>query len=133
MKQDKFPLPIKISWYVAIVYSAVSLPVEIVRRWHQLTDLHYFAAWFDEFLIAGLLLYAVYRTYKSFSDGQRFLTASWGFAFGMMYASFFIQLQNKQLPDPSGAPVEIVLLVKGIFFTICIVGLVLSLFKLNDN
>jgi len=133
MKQDNFPITIKISWYAAIVYSAISIPIELFRRWHQLTDLYYFAAWFDEFLVAGFLLYAVYRTYQSLSDGRRFLTASWGFACGMMYASFFIQLQNKHLPDPSGASIEIVLLVKGLFLTTCIVGLVLSLVKLNEK
>ena len=133
MKQDKFPLPIKISWYAAIIYSAISLPVELVRRWHQLTDLHYFIAWFDEFIISGFLLYSVWRTWKSLSDGQRFLTASWGFASGMMFAGFFIQLNNRQLPDPTPVPIEVVLIVKGVFFSVCVVGLILSLIKIKDE
>ncbi len=133
MKQDEFPLPIKISWYTAIVYSCISITIELVRRWHQLTDLHYFIAWFDEFIVAGFFLYSVWRIYKSLSGGQRFLTASWGFASGMMFSSFFIQLNNRQLPDPAPVPVEVVLIIKGFFFSVCVVCLLLSLTKIKTS
>jgi len=118
---------LKISLLLAIILGIAGPVIEVVRRWHQLTDLHYFFAWFDDFLACGFLLFAALRTYKSQQSGQRFLTAAWGFATGMMYSSFFIQWMNQNLPDPSGVPVKTVLVIKFTALLLCAAGLLLSL------
>ena len=124
--KPNFPTPIRISCILAIIIGTTCIPLELVRRWHQLTDFHYFFAWFDDILMGGFLLWGVWKMYRSI-NGQRFLIAAWGFANGLIYASLFFQLTNQNLPDPSGVSVSIVLLVKFIGFVIGVTGLLLSL------
>ena len=117
----------KISVRLALLTGIILPVIEVIRRWHQLLDLHYFFAWFDDFLIGGFLLFAVWKVNVSAVNGQRFLTAAWGFATGMAYASFFIQFINQSLPDPSGLPVKAVLAFKFAGLILCMTGLLLSL------
>lgn len=77
------------------------------------------------------VLLGVWKVYHS-ANGQRFLSAAWGFATGMIYASFFIQFANKNSPDPSGVSVDIVLIVK-FFALVSIAGLFLALLPNIDR
>ncbi len=124
---NSYPLLLRISILFAICGGFVVIMLETMRRWHQMTDLHYFAAWFDDYLAGGFLIYAGFRTIQSLSNGIIFLNTAWGFATGMMYASFFIQLQNLQVPDPSSLPSVTVVMIKGVFFFGCIINLILTL------
>ncbi|HUR30433.1 MAG TPA: hypothetical protein VMZ69_03320 [Saprospiraceae bacterium] len=121
------PLNIKISTYFALFGGILIIVLETIRRWHQLTDIHFFPAWFDDYLAGGFLIFAAIRTMKSPGGGLRFLTAAWGFATGMMYYSFFIQLSSLDKPDPSSLPATTVVFIKGILLFGCIANLILSL------
>jgi len=139
MNKPKFPITVKISCILAIIIGVTGIPLELARRWHQLTDLHYFFAWFDDVIMCSFLLLGVWKIYRSV-NGQRFLTAAWGFTTGLIYSSFFIQLANKDLPDPSGVSVDIVLAVKFFALAVSATGLWLSLLtntgrakNLNNN
>lgn len=126
MNNPNFPIAIRISCILAVTIGLAGIPLELIRRWSQLTDLNYFFAWFDDVIMCSFLLLGAWKVYRS-ANGQRFLTAAWGFTFGMMYASFFIQFSNRNIPDPSGVAVDIVLAVKFLALAVSIAGLLLSL------
>lgn len=126
MNKPAFPGTLKISCILAIIIGVTCIPFELTRRWHQLTDLHYFFAWFDDIIMGSFLLWGVWKTYRS-RNGQRYLTAAWGFASGLIYSSLFFQFANRDLPDPSGISVNIVLAGKFLAFAISIAGLFMSL------
>jgi len=132
MNKPNFPIAIKISCTLAIILGVIGIPVELTRRWNQLTDLNYFLVWFDDVIACSFLLFGVWKIYRS-ANGHRFLTAAWGFASGMMYGSFSTQFFNRNLPDPSGISVDIVLAVKFFGFIVCIAGLLLSLLANLDR
>jgi hypothetical protein len=113
----KMPTSLAVSVYAGFVLGTLVPLLETVRRWHQLTDLRYFINWFDDYLLAGLVLWAAWKTYRFPAGGQRFLAAAWGVATGVGFDSFFGQLQELHQPDPAPVAVEIVLLVKGILLT----------------
>ena len=127
-----YPLNIKISAYFALFGGILIIILETIRRWHQLTDIHFFPSWFDDYLAGGFLIFAAIKTMKSLNAGLRFLNASWGFATGLMYCSFFIQLVAPDQPDPSSLPTTTVIFIKGIFLLGCLANLILSLLR-NPN
>lgn len=125
--QEKSSLALKVSMYVAFVGGVITPALETIRRWHQMSDLHYFISWFDDYLVGGFLFFAAWKTFKSPANGQRFLIAAWGFATGMIFGSFFSQLQAINQPDPEPVSSVTVVIIKGIMFIICIVSLILAL------
>ena len=129
--QKKIPLGLRISMYVAFVGGILTPILETIRRWHQMSDLHYFISWFDDYLIGGFLFFAAWKTHKMPDSGHKYLIAAWGFATGMIFYSFFGQLQALNQPDPSQISSTVVLLIKGIMFSICIVSLILALMHKN--
>lgn len=130
--KSAFPGTLKISCLLAIMIGVTCIPLELARRWHQLTDLQYFFAWFDDIIMGSFLLWGVWKTYRS-RNGQRFLAAAWGFATGLIYSSLFFQFSNRNLPDPSGVSVNIVLAGKFLAFAISIAGLFMSLLTNNGS
>jgi hypothetical protein len=100
---------------------------ETVRRWGTWRDEP--AAYFDDFFLGGLLLYGAWRVWQNPRAGQRFLAAGWGFACGMVYGSFFSQLQRIRLGEADPAPIssEWVAVIKGVGFALAIVSLAASL------
>lgn len=124
---NKQLLRIKISMYLAFVGGILTPILETVRRWHQLSEIRYFITWFDDYIIGGFLFFAAWKTYKSLAKGRKYLIASWGFATGMSFYSFFSQLQAINLPDPAPVSSSTVAIVKGIMFLGCIISLVFSL------
>ena len=99
---------------LAIVLGVLLPVAETVRRWRQLADPRMAPAWLDDYLIGAFLLYGAWQVGKDAHRGQASLAAAYGFACGMAYAAFFIQLADITQPDPSGIPVVVVLTLKAI-------------------
>lgn len=124
--KNNLPVRIKVSMSTAFI-AGVLLPVlETIRRWNQLLDMHYFISWFDDYLIGGFLFFAAWKAKKSLITGRQYLIAAWGFATGMAFSSFFMQLQNLDAGDPAPIYSESVAWVKGVMFIVCIACLWLS-------
>lgn len=113
----------------ALAYVAgVVLPIgETIRRWHQLGDLRMAPAWMDDWIIGLLLLYGAWRTRHDVVHGRAVLAAAWGFACGMGYFSFFSELMNLTLTDPSGFPATTVAVVKGLMLAVAVAALIATL------
>jgi hypothetical protein len=106
----------------------VVLPiVETIRRWHQLGDLRMAPMWLDDWIIGLFLLYGAWRTRDGASSGRAVLAAAWGVACGMGYMSFFGELSNLGLTDPSGLPSITVAVIKGVMVALALAALVLTL------
>lgn len=112
---------------LAIVLGIITPLLETIRRWHTWMDNP--PAFFDDYIIGGLLLYGAWRVGKNARTGQKFLAAAWGFALGMVYFSFFSQLEQMRAgaADPAPVSTEWVLAVKGIGFILILLGFVSSL------
>ena len=120
-------MAIKFSRNLAIVVGIVTPVLETVRRWSTWQESP--AAFFDDFILGGLLLLGAWRVSKDVRTGQKYLTAGWGFMCGMVYPSFFGQLEAMRAGEIDPAPIssEAVLVVKGIGFALAIIGLITSL------
>jgi hypothetical protein len=106
----------------------IVLPIiETLRRWEQLGDPRAFPAWFDDWIIGALLLYGWWRTRPGATGGRPMLAAAWGFACGMGYMSFFIQLDELSQSDPSGLPSTTVVVIKGVMVSVAVVALIATL------
>ena len=120
-------MSIRFSRDAAFVLGVLTPVAETIRRWSTWREDP--AAYFDDFFLGGLLLLGAWRVWKDPRSGQRFLTAGWGFACGMIYPSFFFQLERvrRGLPDPAPISSEWVLAIKGVGFAVAILSLVLAL------
>ena len=105
--------------------------LETIRRWHTWQENP--PAFFDDYILGGLLLYGARRVGKDPESGQKFLSAAWGFTFGMVYSSFFWQLEQMRLGAIDPAPISSgwVAIIKGIGFGLSILGFVTSLRKVS--
>jgi hypothetical protein len=105
--------------------------LETIRRWHTWMDDP--PAFFDDYILGGLLLFGAWRVSKNAESGQKFLAAGWGFMCGMAYYSFFSQLVRIRTGQIDPAPVssEWVAVIKGIGFALAIIGLLTSLRKVS--
>lgn len=124
---------IRLSRYLAIFLGIITPLLETVRRWSTWQQNP--AAFFDDYILGGLLLYGAWRVGRDAKAGQKFLTAGWGFALGLVYLSFFGQLEDIRLglADPAPVSSEWVLCVKGIGFILIIIGFITSLMKVSDS
>lgn len=122
-------MTIRLSKNLAILIGLIAPILETIRRWHTWTEDP--PSLFDDYILGGLLLYGAWRVSRDAVSGQKFLAAAWGFALGLVYASFFFQLYQYRIGagDPAPVPAEWVLIVKGIGFLVVILGFVLSLRK----
>ena len=118
---------LQFSRYLAIVAGVVLPCLETARRWQELSDLALLPFWLDDWIIAGFLLYGAWRTRAGQRDGRAALTAAWGFACGMAYSSFFSQLYELSMPDPSGIQTTTVVAIKGIMLAVATVALIATL------
>ncbi|HVG30244.1 MAG TPA: hypothetical protein VM864_11125 [Pyrinomonadaceae bacterium] len=123
-------MTIKFARWLAYVGGVLAPLGETVRRWSTWQDNP--SALFDDYFIGALLIYGAWRVGRDARAGQRFLSAAWGVACGMGYASFFSQLYfNRQgMVDPSHLPGAWVAAVKGLAFALSILALVASLRRL---
>ena len=113
--------------YTAFVGGIFTPLLETIRRWHQMSDSRCFISWFDDYMIGAFLIFSAWKTYRSVATGRKYLIASWGFATGMIFYSFFGQLLAINQPDPGPVSSSTVALIKGIMFVICVASLTFSL------
>lgn len=118
---------------LAICLGVITPLLETIRRWSTWQEDP--PSFFDDFILGGLLLFGAWRVGKDAHTGQKFLTAAWGFMCGMVYVSFFGQLQDMRLGEIDPAPVSsaTVAVIKGIGFALAIFGLVTSLVRIPDE
>jgi len=85
---------LKNSAYLALLIGILLPAAETVRRFKQLTDPSYFLHWFDDYLLGGLLLLAVwfYRTNQSYK--REWLIGIWGIYTGALLLSTLGQIQT---------------------------------------
>lgn len=116
---------------LAIFLGIITPVLETIRRWHTWRENP--PAFFDDFILGGLLLYGAWRVGKDAASGQKFLAAAWGFTFGMVYASLTWQLEQWRLGNPDPAPISSgwVTIIKGIGLALTILGFVTSLRKVS--
>jgi hypothetical protein len=116
---------------LAILLGVITPLLETIRRWHTWQENP--PAFFDDFILGGLLLYGAWRVGKNVESGQKFLAAAWGFTCGMVYSSFFWQLEQMRLGASDPAPISSgwVAVIKGIGFALSILGFVTSLRKVS--
>lgn len=124
-------MTIWLSRNLAVFLGVITPLLETIRRWHTWQENP--PAFFDDFILGGLLLYGAWRVSRNAAEGQKFLVAGWGFALGMVYSSFFHQLQmlREGAIDPAPISSEWVATIKGIGFLIVIVGFITSLRKVS--
>lgn len=115
------------SKYLAIFLGIITPLIETYRRWSTWQADP--PSFFDDYLLGGLLLLGAWQVRKNAATGQKYLTLAWGFAFGMIYSSFFHQLRmiGTVESDPSGFPTEVAVAVKGFGFLLVLIGLLTSL------
>lgn len=119
-------MKIQFSRRLAILYG-VALPLlETIRRWNQLADLRVWPFWLDDWCIGAFLLYGAWRA-QEMPSGQPWLSGAWGFTVAMGYMSFFSQLASQSQPDPSGAPLLVVLTIKGVGLALAVMALLQAL------
>ena len=126
-------MSLRFSRDAAFVLGTLTPVAETIRRWGTWREDP--AAYFDDFFLAGLLLYGAWRVWRDPRAGRPFLAAGWGFACGMIYPSFFSQLERvrRGLPDPAPIPSEWVLGIKAVGFAVAILSLVLALRPLPER
>src|SRR5690349_1877420 len=115
-------MDISLSRKLAILLGIITPILETIRRWYTWQENP--SALFDDYILGGLLLYGAWRVGRNAGSGQKFLTAGWGFAFGMVYSSFFWQLEQNRLGSTDPAPIsgDWVAIIKGIGFIIVLIG-----------
>jgi len=89
--------------------------------------------WLDDYIAGALLLWAWWAGRKRAFASRPYLMAAWGYTFGMAYMSFFGQVRDTILTDPSGASREAVLAFKGLGLALAVACLVLSWFAKDDE
>ena len=121
----------RLSMILAVLIGVLAPLLDTVRRWHTWTG--WPPAILDDYLLGAILLYGVWRTRKDPVEGQRFLSAGWGVALGMVVLSFFGQIEGLLHGESDPAPVssECVAVIKGMGLLIVIVGLLTSLRKVS--
>ena len=112
---------------LAIFLGVITPLLETIRRWSTWQENP--AAFFDDYILGGLLIYGAWRVGRDVQSGQKFLAAAWGFALGMVYSSFFWQLEQMRVGAVDPAPIssEWVAVIKGIGFLLVTLGFATSL------
>jgi hypothetical protein len=112
---------------LAIFIGLLAPLLETIRRWHTWQDDP--LAFFDDYILGGLLLFGAWRVTKDVLIGRKFLVAGWGFALGLAYASVDFQLQQVRAGAADPAPISTgwVAIVKVVGFAIILIGLISSL------
>jgi hypothetical protein len=123
---------IRLSRNLAILLGLLAPLLETIRRWHTWQDDP--LAFFDDYILGGLLLYGAWRVTKNALTGQKFLTAAWGFALGLGYASVDFQLQQVRAgaADPAPISTEWVAAVKIVGLALILIGLITSLRSVDN-
>ncbi|MCI0664056.1 MAG: hypothetical protein L0220_23620 [Acidobacteria bacterium] len=112
------------------LFMGIFLPLaETIRRSNQLLDPARFLNWFDDYLLGGALLVAVYAVKKKKRNSSSYLIAAWGVAVGALFLSFIGQFEYYQTTagDPGIFSTTLVAVVKGLLLVYMLIGLSLSI------
>ena len=111
---------------VAAFVIGVLLPVlETGRRGISTWTIN-FTTMFEDYLAGGLLLVGGWAAYRSKSWGAVFLVLAWGYFSGLMTSSFVGQLEETLRQTASEPGNLLVLVVKFLLWSVCVISLVLS-------
>src|SRR5215210_7521151 len=120
---------------LAVLFGILAPLGETIRRWHTWQEWPPF--FFDDYLMGAFLLYAAWLVKREPRRGQRYLTAAWGFAIGLGYASFFAHLQsylqNPSAPDTGPLPHIWLIAIIGTGWLLSILALLTTFKRLPDN
>ena len=108
----------------------IFLPLaETLRRSNQLLDPARFLNWFDDYLLGGALLWAVYGVKKQKRNAVSWLIAAWGISVGALFLSFIGQFDYYKTAagDPGIFSTTLVEVVKGLLLVYMFWGLYLSI------
>jgi hypothetical protein len=113
----------------------VFLPLaETLRRANQLLDPARFLNWFDDYLLGGALLFAVFLVSRKKRNARAYLIAAWGIGVGALFLSFIGQFEYYKTAagDPGIFSTTLVAVIKGLILLYMLVGLRLSI-QANDQ
>ena len=85
-----------------------------------------FTTMFEDYLAGALLLIGGWAAYRSKSWGPVFLVLAWAYFFGLMNSSFVGQLEETLRQTASEPNNLLVVVVKFLLWSVCLVSLVLS-------
>src|SRR5688572_29709408 len=112
---------LRFSHWTAFVVGIVLPILETYRRWDNLLD---WPSWLDDYIAAGLLLYAWRAGQGSLVYSRPYLMAAWGYTTGMAYMAFFGHLQRAETVDVSGFSTEFVLQFQAFGLGLAVFGLI---------
>ena len=111
---------------IAAFAMAVLLPVlETARRGISHWAIN-FTTMFEDYLAGALLLVGGWAAYRSKSWGPVFLVLAWAYFSGLMTSSFVGQLEETLRQAASEPNNLLVVVVKFLLWSVCVVSLVLS-------
>jgi hypothetical protein len=112
---------------IAAFVIGVLLPVlETARRGISHWAIN-FTTMFEDYLAGALLLVGGWAAYRSKSWGSVFLVLAWAYFSGLMTSSFVGQLEETLRQNVSEPNNLLVVVVKLLLWSVCVVSLVLSL------
>jgi hypothetical protein len=85
-----------------------------------------FTTMFEDYLGGAVLLIGAWAAYRAKSWGNMFLALAWGSIAGLMTSSFVAQLEQTLRQTATEPHNLVVLIVKFLLWSVCIVSLVLS-------
>ena len=85
-----------------------------------------FTTMFEDYLAGGLLLVGAWAAYRSKSWGALFLVVAWAYFSGLMTSSFVGQLEETLRQTATEPGNLVVLVVKFLLWSVCVISLVLS-------
>ena len=111
---------------IAAFVMGVLLPVlETARRGITHWTIN-FTTMFEDYFAGALLLIGGWAAYRSKSWGPVFLVVAWAYFFGLMNSSFVSQLEETLRQTASEPNNLLVVVVKFLLWSVCLVSLVLS-------
>ena len=111
---------------IAAFTMGVLLPIlETARRGISHWTIN-FTTMFEDYVAGALLLIGGWAAYRSRSWGAVFLVLAWAYFSGLMTSSFVGQLEETLRQTASEPNNLIVVVVKALLWTVCVVSLVLS-------
>jgi hypothetical protein len=85
-----------------------------------------FTTMFEDYVAGALLLIGAWASYRGRSWGAVFLVLAWGYVTGLMSSSFWYQLEETLRQSASEPNNLLVVIVKFLLWSTCVVSLVLS-------
>ncbi len=117
--------PLKIAVRMALLMGVFLPLAETIRRSNQLLDPAKFLSWFDDYILGGALLIAVYLVKKKKHNAISFLIAAWGVAVGALFLSFLGQFDYYKTAtgDPGIFSTTLVAVAKALILGYMLIGL----------